>query len=219
MIQGPTLCILLTLAQIDSAQHMWAELPGWQAYDLALKEAARAFPSNTESAAVLVKVAALDRLYFTNLKNLIAVSDQIVAVFGTPPVPEGCDLVMALSHVGGQRLVSFASKYVHFFHDGSLPLTDWYALYALVRHFQQPEARIETWRQAYHTYFAKIMELKRLSGVEATAREMDHYLWLAGNWLYYQKKGPATQQNTELKRYFAAPDRKDMLEAAFAQLL
>lgn len=211
--------ILLSRAQVDAAQQAWAELPGWQAYDSGLRQAAQAFPSHTDAASVLVKVAVLDRLYFTNLKNLIAVSDRIVAVFGKPPVPEGCDLVMSLAQVGGQRLVSFASKYVHFFHDSSMPLADRYALFALTRHFRQPEARVEDWRQAYHTYFGKIMELKRLSQVEVTAREMDHYLWLAGNWVYYRKKGPATQQNIELKQYFSEPGPKAMLEAAFGQLL
>jgi len=219
MTHGPAPVIPLNRPQLEAAQRMWAELPGWQAYDLALRAAAEAFPSNTDPAAVLVKVAVLDRLYATNVKNLNAATVRIVAVLGSPPLPAGCDLVMALAQVEGLRLVSFASKYVHFFLDSSLPLTDSYALNALVRHFRQPAARGDDWRVAYHTYYAKIVELKVLSQLEATAREMDHYLWLAGNWVHYRKHGPGGEQNIELKRYFSEPGRASMLESTFGQLL
>jgi hypothetical protein len=213
-------CILLTRSQVDTAQQIWDDLPGWQAYDLTLKAAAVAFPSNTDPTSVLAKTALLDRLYFTNLKGLLVpAATRIVVVFSASPLLSGCDLVTSIAQVAGKQLISFASKYVHFYFDSNLPLTDWYALYALTRHFRQPEARVETWRLAYQIYFDKILELTRLSQIEATAREMDHYLWLAGNWIYHQKHGQAAQQNNELKDYFGASERQAALEAVFGQLL
>ena len=183
--------IPLTREQVDAANQMWNELPGWQAYDTALEQVARAYPSNTDPTAVLIKAAVLDRLYATNVYNLPAAVERIVHVFSVEPRLSGSELVMALAQVEGKHLVSFASKYTHFYFEKFLPLTDSYAIYALTRHFRVPAARIEDWTRDYFIYYQKLSELKRLSQLAATARETDHYLWLAGNWIAYRRQGPA----------------------------
>ena len=215
--QGAT--IPLTQQQLDAANQMWSGLPGWQTYDAALGLAAETYPSNTDPTAVLIKAALLDRLYATNVYELPAAVDRIVEVFSRKPALSGYEVVVALSEVQGRHLVSFASKYAHFFYEKHLPLTDSYAIYTLTRHFRVPKARIEVWTRDYPVYCLKLAELKRASQLAATARETDHYLWLAGNWITFQQQGPDATINKELKRYFTDPEHEKRLADAFGALL
>jgi hypothetical protein len=63
----------------------------------------------------------------------------------------------------------------------------------------------------YEDYCAKIDELRQASGICADAREMDHYLWLAGNWITLQERPDKDEVNNELKTFFK---RKDMTRRA-----
>ena len=125
---------------------------------------------------------------------------------------------MALAAVEGKKLVSFASKYAHFYCDQDLPLTDWYAIFALTRHLGERQARIEDWTRDYPTYCAKLELLKTQSGVTPTSRELDHYLWLAGNWVWWKKKGAKAKINRELEAFFSQPPGSVQAEAAFGPL-
>ncbi len=211
--------IPLTQQQLDAANQMWSELPGWQSYDDALALAAETYPSNIDPTAVLIKAALLDRLYATNVYELPEAVDRIVEVFGWTPALSGYEVVVALSEVKRRHLVSFASKYAHFFYEKHLPLTDSYAIYALTRHFRVPKARIEDWTRDYRLYCQKIGELKRFSQITATARETDHYLWLAGNWITYRQQSSEATINKELKRYFSGPEHEQRLAETFGVLL
>ena len=219
MVAPVTAFIPISQQQIAVANQMWNELPGWQSYDAALALAAETYPSNTEPRAVLIKAALLDRLYATNVYELPAAADRIVEVFSSVPVLSGYEIVVSLSQVGARRLVSFASKYAHFFYEKHLPLTDYYAIYALTRHFRVPLARVEDWTRDYPQYCLKLSELKRASQLAVTSREMDHYLWLAGNWITFQLQGPRATINKELKRYFGNPECEQRLSDAFGALL
>lgn len=215
--------ISVTPEQISVAQSMWESLPGWQRTDRALAMAKEAFPSNTDLDSVWLKPALLDRLYATNVYRLNQAAERVVEVFGTMSHCLSQEIVVELAKVqvnGKTRgLVSFASKYVHFFHDDSIPITDRYAAFTLTRHFGEPKARITDWIRDYQQYCRKIDELIRTSAISPTAREMDHYLWLAGNWVELQEKAQKAQINKGLLAFFSDQATVPHADAAFGSLL
>ena len=212
----------MTHKQLSDAQTIWEKLPDWQHYDQVLAFAKDQFPDNTHFEPVLLKVALLDRLYRTNVYDLIQAANRVVQIFGTMPDLSGIDKVVQLSDVtsnGERHLTSFASKYVHIFHDDSVPIYDSYAAFALTCHWGYPQSQIDKWREDYSGYCQSIDDLKRRSCVSAQARQMDRYLWLAGNWLWLQKRREKAGINKELRAFFEDSANRHFAEATFGGLL
>ena len=216
--------ILVNQEHIAATQEMWQSLSGWQHTDAALRLAKTHFDDDSDLDTVLLKAVLLDKLYATNVTyhlDLIEVAAKIVKVWGS----EGSSRqkVMKLAKVSVRNkdryLTSFASKYVHFFYDDSVPVYDWYAALALARHYSFPQNRIEEWRKEYEDYGAKIDTLRQKSRIYADAREMDHYLWLAGNWVWLQKRREKAGINKELRAFFDNPVKGQLAEATFGGLL
>jgi len=210
---------------LSEAHDMWKSLPGWYITDQVLASAQEKFPSNTSDDCVLLKVVLLDGLYATNVRfhGLSTIVAHVVQVFKKKPALEGRQLVQELAGVQVKdkhvNLISFASKYVHFFRDNTVPIADWYAAFALTRHFGVAQARAQDWTREYGTYCQKIDELIRISLVSAQAREMDHYLWLAGNWITLQEHPDKDEINNELKTFFKRKDMTRRARDTFGELL
>jgi len=218
--------IVIKQEHLSEAHEMWKNLPGWYITDQVLAMAQENFSSNTSRDCVLLKVVLLDGLYATNVRfhGLDTVVAHVVAVFERKPHLAGRQVVQELAGVQVKdkqvNLVSFASKYVHFFHDSSVPLADQYAALALTRHFRQPNVRAGDWMKDYCLqYCAKIDELLQASNVSSTAQELDHYLWLAGNWITFQEQGKKARINKELKESFKREDIAQRAKATFGKLL
>jgi hypothetical protein len=101
----------------------------------------------------------------------------------------------------GALHLSFASKFAHFFIDMErFPIYDSYAVkmvaYHLGRHGQD--------RKTEYPYKAFIEDLHRLRNnarLSCTARELDHYLWLAGLYQVWLRD-PDSPINIEVKKLF-----------------
>jgi hypothetical protein len=212
----------ITEGQISEAQGMWDSL-GWQYTDKVLEMAKQAFPSNTELKSVWLKAALLDRLYNINVYYLESAVKRVVEVFGYASRYSSREIVAELAKIRVEseprHLVVFASKYVHFYHDDSAPIADWYAAFALTRHFGEPQVRAADWKRDYRAYCSKVDELIRTSSISPTARKLDHYLWLAGNWVWLQKRGAKARINKDLLTFFSNEANAVRANATFKALL
>jgi len=218
----------VTADQISAAQTMWRSLPeDWHYADQVLAMAKQAFPSNTDRDSAWLKVPLLDSLYRTNVHFYLShVVNRVVEVFGKMSNHTSQDIVVELAKEvqvkkKSYRPMVFASKYVHFFHDDSSPMIDWYAAFALACHFRElkPEARIKKWKENYYGYCDAIDQLKEMSAISPTARDLDHYLWLAGNWVWFKKKGQKAKINKGLLAFFSLELNVVRANATFGALL
>ena len=212
----------VTAAQIEEAQQLRDVMPFWQHTNELFMEAKRAFPSNTDLTAVLLKATLIDRLYATNVFAIFQAAQHIVSVLSAPTnIPQGPALVMCLAEmtVGGKprKVTSFAAKYAHFFLDGRLPIMDSYAAQALCLHLGLPQARVETWQQNYALYCKAIKELQTLTKFNITDDQLDTYLWLGGLSIQWLKKGEQAEINSEAKQAFKAAS-ESQLQRAFGPL-
>jgi hypothetical protein len=137
------------------------------------------------------------------------------------------ELVIELSKVKANgetfHLVSFASKYIHFYHDASVFIFDRYAAIALAHHYgflaDQIERQITRWREDYNEYWDSIVDLKRPEAASAKAVEIDHYLWLAGNWVTWREHGDKAKISRPLKEFFKRGDMAQRTGDTFRKLL
>ena len=60
-------------------------------------------------------------------------------------------------------------------------------------------------RQPVSAHKQNLLELRKRSGVSASLREMDRYLWLAGQYREWLKRGDDARINGELRGLFEAP--------------
>ena len=216
-----SLKIPVTQEQIAAAQEMWQSFQGQYPTDQVLEMAKKKFPKNTDPNSVLLKVALLDNLYATKVYYLYEAAEHVVKVFKSTAHRPGRELVVELSQVQANgktyRLVSFASKYIHFYHDASVFIFDKYAAKALAHHYDFPsrqiEGQINRWRESYDEYCQTIDDLlKRSRATSAQAAEIDHYLWLAGNWVTWQEHGDKAKISKPLKEFFKREDMAQRLK-------
>jgi hypothetical protein len=217
-----SLQIPVTQEQIAAAQKMWQDFQGDYPTDRVLEIAKEKFPENTNKKWVLLKAALLNSLYATNVYYLYEAAARIVEVFEIMSLRPGKELVVELSkvQVNGKthNLVSFASKYVHFFHDDSVFIFDKYAAIALACHYgflaNQIEGQRNRWHKNYNEYCDRIDDLKR-----PEAAEIDHYLWLAGNWVKWRDHGDKAEISKPLKEFFKRENIAKCAEDTFGILM
>lgn len=205
----------LTQAQLDAANRLYARLRQWQMADAALKALADAFP-RWEPQATLLKVAAINQLYGTNLYAVARMAEHVGKVMATAdPATEGLALVeriaalpVANADERVRRHVSFASKLAHFFMDADrFPIYDSYAKDILERHLG-PRGRAQDETHPYLAYVDNLRRLRERSRLTWAGRELDHYLWLAGQYREWDKNKARKKPqpiNTELQRLFDHP--------------
>jgi hypothetical protein len=99
----------------------------------ALAELFRHYPTNDDEAHVLLKVVALNRLYFTNILAVERVARLIYehrqevdgALKADPPSPEAVDKIVELAFLGmGMHFWCFATKYCSWHRPESYPIWD-----------------------------------------------------------------------------------------------
>jgi hypothetical protein len=155
-------------------------MPGWASTDRALALLATSVPG-LDPDAVTLKAAAVDRLYYTKLFWLEAAVDNIMKVMADRPTDsvEVIERIASLSVKGKtKRCWSFSSKFGHWFIDDALPIYDQWAIRAIGYHFDK-----NTWEPTTYRDFAQhVYALKEASGLSCTTRELDRYLWLAGQY-------------------------------------
>jgi hypothetical protein len=211
---------------IAAASDIRARLHSWDAADEALARLGRHFPSNAESADVLAKASAIDKLYSTRAGNVYWVSNAAIAALEeahrrrSDGEPIDCaEVVNLFSHhkrrlyKGSDRCSSFASKYCHFFVSGwEFPIYDSYALAAVNNLLGSKQYGLTPKRTEYRDFCERVSRLRARDGLEhVNVRDLDRYLWLWGQWLFQQGK-PKPEINLEVYDIFHSVDPDTRLE-------
>jgi hypothetical protein len=189
-------------------------LEEWKAADRVLEYLAETLPSNTDPEQVLLKAAALNQLYQTRVFALHAMAGHLASVFSAEPTCEDeCGLVERVSHLdaSGRDHESFAAKYCHFFVDTArFPLYDKYARATVRLHLGSGRYRCTTTKQSYRNFYLDVAGLRALLDFNPTVRELDHYLWLRGQWEANSQGKPV---GAEVASLFERPTRDNDVRA------
>lgn len=206
-----TLAVPLSQAQIDAANRLHSRLSQWMMIDNALSELGQAFPTWTAEASLL-KVAAINQLYGTNLYAIVRMAEHVTWVMSSAdPKREGPALVERIAALptsqtqGTQRNHrSFASKLAHFFIDAAMfPIYDSYAVRTVAYHLGK-RGKLRNLDHPYQAYVANLTRLREWSGLTWQERELDRYLWLAGQYRTWMGDAKAPI-NRETRQLFEKP--------------
>jgi hypothetical protein len=208
------LSVPLARSQVDAAGRLHAELPFWGAADNALEALARKFPGYQNEAALL-KVVAINSLYYTNVFAVSRMARHVESVMtefepdtSSPElVARIADLPMTANQKRARRFLSFASKFAHFFvNSESFPMFDSFAGTLIKLHLGRKGYRTDQDRP-YAAYVDNFQKLSRLSGWTGSARGLDRYLWIAGQFRAFRSK-KKVPINRELHQLFVEPPPK-----------
>ncbi|MBI1901801.1 MAG: hypothetical protein HYS13_11910 [Planctomycetia bacterium] len=204
------LVVPLPVEKVEAANQLYERLDQWRLADQALWLLADRCPGFAPEACVL-KVVAVNALYGTNVYATTRMAKYVANVLaGADLGTAGAELVerlAALPPSEGQkrerRHISFASKFAHFFvDDDRFPIMDSHALRMLKQHLGRGFS--ENPSHPYVEFVSNLQQLKRLSGVTRSNRELDRYLWLAGAYASWKKK-LTVSINAEARALFAQP--------------
>lgn len=207
------LAVPLTPSQIDAACRLRAcQLPRWVATDNALDALAKQFPGFCLEAAIL-KVAAINQLYGTNVFAVARMAEHAVCVMAdksdtTAPATLVERLAaMPPAHDDDEKKHihwSFAAKFAHFFVDNErFPIYDSYAKAMLAYHLG-PQGLVTDTAHPYRAYLENLESLRSYLGFSCGNRPLDRYLWLAGVYRTWRRK-PTAQINTEVAALLTEP--------------
>jgi len=209
------LAVPLLPTQIAAAERLHARSRQWEVSDGALHALAKRFPDFGDEAVVLKSVA-INALYGTNIFAITRMAEHVKGVIAKSDLasagPELVEQLAALPKTAGQKkprlYFSFASKFAHFFIDPErFPILDNYAAKTLVFHLGEKNMA----KRPGHPYLAFVENLLRLrtaADLTCSTRELDHYLWVAGEYRAWRGK-PDVQINMEMRRLFEAPSASD----------
>ena len=105
-----------------------------------------------------------------------------------------------MEFVKGQRIISFPSKYAHFFIDSDeFPIFDSFAARMLNRHLGNNLTKYES-KVLYRNYVDDFNRLRHSLRFNASTREIDRYLWLAEQYISKreQRKAYINEEVVEL---------------------
>lgn len=204
------LAIPLFQSQIMAASNLRGRMH-WLAIDRALYALSGQFPGFDLEVALL-KVAAINQLYGTNVFATVRMAQHIVSVMAySDDLPMGVDLVeqiASLPEVENQRpkwsFYSFASKFAHFFvSPEAFPMYDTYVT-RMVKYHLGPQTEIPDAKKPYRAFFHNIEKLREAANLTCTTDELDRYLWLAGLFFRWFRDRNA-KINVEVKNLFESP--------------
>ena len=231
MIRATHLDHPLCQTQIDAANALHARLPGWQTADAVLAALGHHFPSNADLVHVIPKAVTLNSLYATSVLAIQAMARHVAEVLEKAGDQVGIEVVEEIAWLHGlgleknksRRFLSFASKYCHFFVDARrFPILDDFAGRALSYHLGRgSRTPMRQKPEDYPNYVADVDRLHAAAGLNCSYAQLDHYLWLRGQWLEYQKRkesGEPGRINGEVWDLFRHPrdgSARAMMHAAF----
>ena len=199
--------IPILASQIDAARRLHDRLEQWSATERAFERLRESF-SGFDREACMIKSAAINDLYSTRVYAIWRMAEHLIKVMAAPP-EDPCELVAAIASLPGpegheveRRHWSFASKICHFFVDSDThPIYDSFCRDMIAYHLGRGSCVSD--RQNPYRAFRKNLEwLQQLSGLSVSLRDMDRYLWLAGQYRAWLKRGDDAQTNSELRSLF-----------------
>jgi hypothetical protein len=156
----------------------------------ALERLFRLYPTNTDPEQVLLKVAALNALYSTQIFDLVGLARHIVEGKVDPLLaagdPKAIDRISP-APLGRDRaprsVLSFATKYCSFHKPEAYPILDSYVEQVLVEYRRRDAFatfRSEEIRD-YRTFKAKLEAFTSFYGLgQCSLRDIHRFLWLTG---------------------------------------
>jgi len=201
--------IPITQAQIDAARRLHDILEIWPTTDRAFELLGSRFPGFGPEATI-IKCAAINDLYSTNVFAIWRMATHIVKTMETPPAdPDAlAESIARLPDEDGtvrRCHWSFASKLCHFFIDADEhPIYDSYCRDMLAYHLGRGRCVTDA-ANPYRAFKQNLLKLRELSGVTASLRELDQYLWLAGQYREWRKRTEDARINGELRGLFEKP--------------
>ena len=201
MIEGKQAEIPLRPAQIEAAQFLYHRLLVWNRAEKTLRSLAETFPRGADNDCVVtMKAASLNVLYGTWIMAPGKPAARIWSYLQRDSldlVPELIDEVAKVKlGKSVHRLTSFTSKYFHFFVAPELfPMYDSFAARAVAAHLGLRAST--SWTGRYAAYYESLSALCRDCRPSARWCDIDHYLWLAGQWLAWSQSG-STGVNQEV---------------------
>lgn len=175
--------------ELLSYHALWHLLPNYRAQELALLNLFNKMPNNASMNDILVKSAALNQFYSTNVKHLFEMSNHILQLNIDNCLKCGCLGVVSKiaklnTNKGLINYYSFATKYCSFHNAAKFPIYDSYvakALYEIngVKSFQRPFKLIDL--KDYYFFADTINKFQQRFNLSSfTYKDIDRYLWLLG---------------------------------------
>jgi len=216
----------LETAQISAAQRLHARLEQWQLVEKALAALGAEFPGCAPHE-VLLKATVVNALYGTNVLAIERMARHVANVLARVDIhsagPELVEQLAVPSQAGKtktRRHYSFASKFTHFFLNAErYPIMDKYATQMVKIHLGQKRILSDP-DHPYIAFSHNYDLLKKAARFTGSNREMDHYLWLAGEYLAW-KKNRTAQINSEARTLFEhhSPAAAEELDALMPSIL
>jgi hypothetical protein len=216
---SPSRITHVTQDQIDAANALHHRLPKWAATDRAFERLGRHFAWDRESC--ILKAAAINDLYSTRVYAIWRMAEHLMNVMAAPPndPAELVERIASLPEDDGsvpRQHWSFASKIGHFFVDGDrFPIYDSFCRVMIAYHLGRGGCAIDACNP-YRAFITNLERLREASGLTATLRGLDRYLWLTGQYREWLEKGGEATLNSELRSLFE--DDNDEVQRLLGQL-
>jgi len=205
-----TIAVPLSERQVAAANRIYLRLERWQITDRALRMLAGSCPEFGPEE-TLLKVVAINGLYATNVYAIDRMADHIRHIVQATDIPssgpELVERIAALPQTRDQKSerhhTSFASKFAHFFVDSErFPIYDSVANDMARLHLGR-EHWVQDTEHVYEAFVSNIQNLKLLARLSVSNRELDRYLWIAGQFRKWQ--AGKRDLNAELLEFFDIP--------------
>lgn len=196
----------LRIEQIDAAVRLRARSVQWDLTDRALIELDRLWPGFSPEAS-LIKAVAINSLYSTRILALVPLGKHIASAMKRIGLQaDAIELVEALADLPtGRRNEIFAAKFAHFFIDRSRFLVMDSYVERMLKYHLDSVTHVEDKNHRYKSFLANLTELRQRSKFTGNDRDLDYYLWIAGQrreWKKKREKGKNPGINRELNDLF-----------------
>ncbi len=214
----------ISQSQINAANYLFNRLNTWVASERAFERLRDEMPG-FDLPTSLLKAAAINDLYSAGVFGIWRMARHISEVACTlPKNPVKAVRKIARLPADGEKKVriqrSFASKFCHFFIDPErFPIYDSYCENMVARHLGRDQLERDS-KNRYRAFKANIDQLTKLSGLAVSYRELDRYLWLAGQYHEWLDKRDKARIKSEVRKLFedSSPDIKAALQALVADV-
>lgn len=213
MIAEANKMVPLTPKMLQVSHRLYSKLQDWVSTEAALRQLAKSFPLESDNYfTILVKATSLNALYGTYIMDIKQVAkhfynhlSKLRECISSEFIDSDLSRVQFGKHT--YRLTSFTSKYCHFFIDESkFPMYDEFAAIAIVKHLGLPLNKC--WVGNYAEYCKYIQRLLDVSYVRPTYAELDHHLWLTGQWQTWSEGKNVNQEvGTLFEQIMTEPER------------
>ena len=212
-VEDKKLAAPLAKSQVEAAMRLYGYSESWQTVDGVFDSLHQSFPYFDQQS-TLLKVTVVNALYSTNIYAVARMAEHVgnlIRARGSLPPDVQFVEQLATSHGLPGRFYSFASKFAHFFFDGEqFPIYDSYAVRMVTYHLGKAGC-LNDKDHLYRSFVVNFNRLKESIDFPATNRELDRYLFLAGQYRAWKGlppfKKPHAGISPEILRLFK--DRED----------